>query len=360
MDQVSLPKPYEDSVSASDEDFAQLERILHYKFKSKNLLTEALTHSSMNLGYSYERLAFMGDSLLSYLMTNHLHCTYPHLDPGTLSLLHSRNVENDKLARVSVKHKFHQYLRLNEPNLRQLIQDFVEVMEVESTSFICGDFNPPKVLADIVESIAAAVFIDSGRSADQVWEVFRPLLEPLISLETLELHPVTELYQLCQKQAKHIEYKSSMEGDTIRVTAVIDGNVVGSAEHPKKVLAKRVAAREALGKLRMKYKVEKGSSDENQNASHEQPLFGQANLNNFCMKRHWPSPDYKLVREGPPNKKQFVYSVRVNTITTGWTRYFNGHPRPRVKMAKDSAAKAILDFLENRFFSSKEFPIIIS
>lgn len=227
-------------------------------------------------------------------------------------------------------------------------------MEDESKSFICGDFKPPKVLADIVESIAAAVFVDSGRSADRVWEVFRPLLEPLISLEKLELHPVTELTQLCQKQAKHIEYKASMKGDTIRVMAVIDGNVVGIAERQKKVLAKRMAAKQALGKLKMKDKVEKGSGDENlqnkvlakrlavkqalgklkmkgssdenlqkkvlakrvaakqalgklkmkdkiekggidenQNASHEHPLIGQTNLNNLCRKRHWPSPDYK-------------------------------------------------------------------
>lgn len=78
-------------------------------------------------------------------------------------------------------------------------------VEDESKSFRCGDFKPPKVLANIVKSIAGAVFVDSGYSSDRVWEVFKLLLSP----DTLELHPVTELQELCQKQGIDIEYKNS-------------------------------------------------------------------------------------------------------------------------------------------------------
>nr|ADE77113.1 unknown [Picea sitchensis] len=158
MDQVvqslqSLSVDTEDSLS-------ELEDILKYKFKSKSLLKEAITHSSNNNTESYEKLEFVGDSVLGYLVTKHLYCAYPKLYQGTLTLLRSRNVDTEKFARVCVKHKFHQYLLLNAPALQQIIEDFVKDIEDESKSFRCGDFKPPKVLADIVESIAGAVFVD--------------------------------------------------------------------------------------------------------------------------------------------------------------------------------------------------------
>jgi hypothetical protein len=119
MDQVvqslqSLSVDTEDSLS-------KLEDILKYKFKSKSLLKEAITHSSNNNTESYEKLEFVGDSVLGYLVTKHLYCTYPKLYQGTLTLLRSRNVDTEKFARVCVKHKFHQYLLLNAPALQQIV-----------------------------------------------------------------------------------------------------------------------------------------------------------------------------------------------------------------------------------------------
>ena len=63
-----------------------------------------------------------------------------------------------------------------------------------------GLVDVPKALADIVESTIGAVFIDCNSSLDIVWKVFKDLLEPIISTETLKRHPVTELYEMCQKR----------------------------------------------------------------------------------------------------------------------------------------------------------------
>lgn len=336
------------SLSIDNEDrLSELEDILNYKFKNKSLLKEAITHSSINNTESYERLEFVGDSVLGYLVTKHLYCTYPELYQGTLTLLRSRNVDTEKFARVSVKHKLYRYVFLNAPALQLLIEDFVKDIEDASKSFRCGDFKPPKVLADIVESIAGAVFVDCGYSADQLWEVFRPLLEPLVSPETLELHPVTELQELCQKQGKYIEYKDSWIGNMVRSQVLINGEVVGNGEHNQKELAERVAAKNALDKLKKEDKVDNSSKDEKQSRSHEQPLVAQQKLNNFCMKKHWPSPVYKLVKEeGPSHMKKFVYSVCVCT-QNGWTKEYAGSQKSRTNEAKDSAAKEILDFLQD-------------
>eukprot|EP00253_Pinus_taeda_P015022 PITA_15022 len=254
MDQVvqSLQSPgidTEDSASRLEEDgMSKLEGILNYEFRNKCLLKEATTHSSINNTESYERLEFVGDSVLGYLITKHLYTAYPHLQQGTLTFLRSQNVDTEKFARVCVKHGFHQYLLLNSPALQLIIEDFVKDIEDESKSFRCGDFKPPKVLADIVESIAGAVFVDSGYSEDRVWEVLDSLNFPL------------------------------------QPWVLINGEVFGNGEHHQKELAERVAAKDALHKLKKEDKVDKSSKDETQTGNHEQPLVAQQKLNNLCMK----------------------------------------------------------------------------
>lgn len=62
-----------------------------------------------------------------------------------------------------------------------------------------------QVLGDVIESLAGAIFVDSGYNKEIVFESIRPLLEPMVTLETLRLHPVRELSELCQKQ--HFTFK---------------------------------------------------------------------------------------------------------------------------------------------------------
>lgn len=239
--------------TCEDEGLAELEAILNYKFNNKSLLEEATTHPSMNDTKSYQRLEFLGDSVLSYLVTKHLYWRYPELDEGKLTSLRSRNVDNEKFARASVKHKFYDYLRMQtQPELERNVENFVKAIEdePESESLHGGDFDPPKVLADILESIAGAVLIDSGHSVDKVWEVFMPLLEPLVTPETLQQYPVDELQKLCQKPKKDIEYTYSQNGNKWRVEVLIDGEVVAIGEDQKKGLAQKAAVKDALNKLK--------------------------------------------------------------------------------------------------------------
>jgi len=66
------------------------------------------------------------------------------------------------------------------------------------------DFNRlikvSKSLADLVEAIIKVVYIDKNHSIDIVHEIFKGLLDPMISLEILDVHPMTKLYEMCQKQ----------------------------------------------------------------------------------------------------------------------------------------------------------------
>ncbi|KAF9612434.1 hypothetical protein IFM89_000182 [Coptis chinensis] len=132
-----------------------VEQILNYRFSDKSLLAKALTHSSF------------ADSSPSYILTN-----------GQLWLLCASNINTEKLAHVAVRHGLFHFARHNAPSL---------------------DAKVKNILADIVEPVAAAVYVDAKFDLKFMWEVFSPLLEPIVALENLQQQPLTMLYELCQK-----------------------------------------------------------------------------------------------------------------------------------------------------------------
>lgn len=100
----------------------EVEEILGYTFKNSDLLEEAFTHASyQEKCLSYERLEYVGDSVLNILITKEQYFLYPNFPPGVLSSLRSANVDTEKLARVAVKNKLHKYLRLRQPVLRKQV-----------------------------------------------------------------------------------------------------------------------------------------------------------------------------------------------------------------------------------------------
>lgn len=120
----------------------KVENIIGYVFKNKNLLKTALTHSSYANEFgceSYERYEFLGDSLLNFIVAEYLYKNF-NFTAGELSKNRSKLVSTDKLSQV-----------INEENL--------------STYILMGkSLKKPSnnVLADIFESILAAVYLDGG------------------------------------------------------------------------------------------------------------------------------------------------------------------------------------------------------
>lgn len=94
------------------QNLREVERIIGYRFNNRSLLYEAFTHPSYQKGcVSYERLEYIGDSVLNFLITKEQFSKYPDLAPGSLSPLRAANVDTEKLARVAVQHNFHRYIR---------------------------------------------------------------------------------------------------------------------------------------------------------------------------------------------------------------------------------------------------------
>ncbi|CAH8319117.1 unnamed protein product [Eruca vesicaria subsp. sativa] len=347
-------------------DFVGLERALKYEFTEKGLLVEAITHASRpSSGVScYQRLEFVGDAVLDHLITRHLFFTYTSLPPGRLTDLRAAAVNNENFARVAVKHKLHLYLRHGSSALEKQIREFVKEVQTESSkpgfnSFGLGDCKAPKVLGDIVESIAGAIFLDSGKDTSAAWKVFQPLLQPMVTPETLPMHPVRELQERCQQQAEGLEYKASRSGNTATVEVFIDGVQVGVAQNPQKKMAQKLAARNALAALKEKEIAESkekeangnaGDESENGNKKNGNQTFTRQTLNDICLRKNWPMPSYRCVKEGgPAHAKRFTFGVRVNTSDRGWTDECIGEPMPSVKKAKDSAASLLLELLNKTY-----------
>jgi hypothetical protein len=103
-------------------DVAAVESLLGYEFADKSLVGQALTHGSFYYPYrpgdaTYERLEYLGDGVLTCLMSREVFLAYRDLPPGPLTRLRAANVDKEKLARVAVDHRIHRFLRHKAPQL---------------------------------------------------------------------------------------------------------------------------------------------------------------------------------------------------------------------------------------------------
>ncbi|KAA3466650.1 endoribonuclease Dicer-like protein 2-like isoform X1 [Gossypium australe] len=237
-----------------------LESLLNYLFQDPSLLVEALTHGSYMLAEipgCYQRLEFLGDSVLDYLITRHLYNKYPGISPGLLTDLRSASVNNNCYALSAVKAGLHKHILQSSQKLYKHIKETVESFQELSLDCTFGwesEKSFPKVLGDVMESLAGAIFVDSGYNKETVFRSMRPLLEPLITLETMTVHPVKELNELCQK--KHYEQRKpivSHDNGVSSVTIEVEANgevLKHTSTASDKKMAKKLASKEILKSLK--------------------------------------------------------------------------------------------------------------
>ncbi|XP_076939292.1 ribonuclease 3-like protein 2 [Bidens hawaiensis] len=245
-------QPVDQPVTDMQESIAAVESILRYRFNNKRLLEEALTHSSCTDGLSYQRLEFFGDAVLALAVSEFFFLLYPEVDAGVLSRLRAANISNEKLARVAVHHGLHKYIRHNKATvLNDKVWDFLVEVEEEDMVVYGGHIKAPKVLADIVESVAAAVFIDLGFDLPNMWQILRCILEPLVMLDVIlaEPQPITALYEACQKDGKQVDIQYSRKGDKTVANVYVDGTSFATGSSETKENAKLHAAEAALSKM---------------------------------------------------------------------------------------------------------------
>lgn len=139
---------------------ARLAASLGYAFQQEALLRQAITHRSYGALHN-ERLEFLGDSVLNCTIARALYDTFPSLPEGTLSRMRANLVKQDTLAEIAVRLQLGEYMLLGEGELKS------------------GGFRRPSILADTLESIFGAVFLDAGFEAARA--VILRLFEPVIA-----------------------------------------------------------------------------------------------------------------------------------------------------------------------------------
>ena len=131
---------------AKSTDYTTLYRQLGYQFNDRTLLETALSHSSYGSSNN-ERLEFLGDAILGWIIAEHLFQRFPSGQEGQLSRLRSRLVKGDTLAELARSKNLGDYLRLGQGELKS------------------GGFKRGSILADAMEAIIGAIYLDAGEAA---------------------------------------------------------------------------------------------------------------------------------------------------------------------------------------------------
>ncbi|CAL8995994.1 unnamed protein product [Prunus brigantina] len=236
-------------------EIAILESKLHYEFSTKGLLHEAITHASeqeSGVGCCYERLEFLGDSVLDLLITRHLYDSHTDIDPGELTDLRSASVNNENFAQVAVRQNLQQHLQHSSGLLLSQITEYVKSLSEPDNGTTLQGTKGPKALGDMVESIAGAILIDTELNLDEVWRIFKPLLSPIVTPDKLELPPLRELIELCDSLGYFIKETCTKKGETVHVKLTVqlkDVLLIGEGCDRTKKAAKGEAARCLLKEL---------------------------------------------------------------------------------------------------------------
>ena len=132
----TVARDSEDMVSRMLSGLENFERdSIRYTFRSKLYLLEALTHSSYHANRvttCYQRLEFLGDAVLDFLVTQHLYFRHAKLTPGELTDIRQALVNNNIFATIALKYKYNKYLKQMSPMWFKTIKDFITKVEDET------------------------------------------------------------------------------------------------------------------------------------------------------------------------------------------------------------------------------------
>lgn len=221
-------------------NFTEFENKIGYTFKNKDLLHEALSHSSYanenkhHGRHSNERLEFLGDSVLSIVVSEHLFTHFKHLPEGELTKIRASLVCEKALFEFSKKIDLGQHLLLGKG---------------EENS---GGRERPSIVSDAFEAVIAAIFLDGGMEAAEKYVLsFIPKNLDANSAKALQDYK-TMLQEIIQRNPEErVEYvlADQIGPDHDRkfvVNVCLNSNVIGTGEGHSKKQAEQAAAKEAL------------------------------------------------------------------------------------------------------------------
>lgn len=223
------------------ETASELSRRLNLSFSNLSLLTRALTHRSYvnenpNSSQDNERLEFLGDAVLDFIVGAWVYHRFPEMPEGDLTKIRSALVRNDQLAAFARKLGLSHALRLGHGE------------------FITGGSHRDALLGSTFEAVIGAIYLDSGLGAVEAF--VNPLLEEARESILTRIHdPKSQLQEWAQAQkmgAPHYHTVATTGPDHARIFEVevlINERVVGKGLGSSKHAAQHVAATDALNNL---------------------------------------------------------------------------------------------------------------
>ena len=220
-------------------DITNLENALGYKFKTKKLITEALTHKSYKQPYDNERLEFLGDAVLDLVIGEYLYRNFPTSDEGELSKLRASLVNEGGFNKLA------NYLNLG---------DYIYLSNAEEKN---GGREKPSLLSNAFEAIIGAIYLESG--LEVLTKIVLTLLEKnydKISLDDLFKDFKTALQEITQSRFGLIpEYavlasRGPDHKKEFEIAVIIDSKEYARAIGKSKKIAQQEASKIALDILK--------------------------------------------------------------------------------------------------------------
>ncbi len=229
---------------APGRDFHELEKRLGYSFKNCEYLLCALTHPSYANEQrakgisqeSYERLEFLGDAVLQTVISEYLYKTYSKRREGSLTSMRQRLVCEKTLAKIAAELNLNDYLCLGHGE---------EITDCR---------NRPKVLADCLEAIIAALYLDFDSGTNEalsstVLKIFSSKIEEIANTQDDDYKSMLQQFSE-QDEYSELRYDSYQTGKPhapeFTSTAYINNNAVGQGKASSKKDAEMAAAKKAL------------------------------------------------------------------------------------------------------------------
>lgn len=230
---ISLFSLYNTYISKNKTFVKELKSILGYSPKNLTPFITAFTFVKQNKIENFEKLEFLGDSVLNLVVAECLYKKYPNADEGFLTKLRSKMVSRDQLNEIGEKMRLDILLNLQNPT----------------------NHNMPK-RGDILEALLGAVYIDTN------FDITRKIIQKQIiknymdieALEMKETDSKSKLMEWGQKEGKIISFELIEDVKTKRnaifkIAVKIDGNIKGTGVGTNKKKAEQIAAAEALLQL---------------------------------------------------------------------------------------------------------------
>jgi ribonuclease III len=215
-----------------------LAKSLGYQFNTPALLTQALTHRSFS-GNNNERLEFLGDSVLNFIVAHQLYLRFPKLSEGDLSRLRAQLVKESTLSEIAFSLNIGDALKLGEGELKS------------------AGWRRPSILADALEAIIGAVYSDGGFASAEAL-VLSLYQEKLANIDPkiIDKDAKSQLQEFLQgKKFDLPDYNVvSIEGEahaqTFKIGCVIEKlNITTVGEGTSRRVAEQQAAQLALEKI---------------------------------------------------------------------------------------------------------------